>query len=155
MKRVMGPVALVVMLAAGLLGPTVFAQDEMKTLPTLLIKGEIVSLESDDPSATLMKVKDRYGFETPIFVTGTTQFFQGETEALRDSLQAEVEVEVEYNFDINTAKRYAVVVRLPATGDAPASTLVPTPEPPSPAAEETAEAGAAEEAEPEAGTSTP
>ena len=134
-------VALGVILAVGMSSPLARAQEPERTLPTLLIKGEVVSLDADDPSATLIKVKDRYGFETPIFVTGQTKFFQGEAEVLKDSLQVELPVEVEYNFDINTAKRYAVVVKLPAVEGAAAATLIPAPEVPPPAAgDEAAEA---------------
>ena len=63
-------------LALALLMPTaavLAAEAGTKALPTLLIKGEVVSLDTNDPSGTLLKVKDRYGFETPIFLTTDTK----------------------------------------------------------------------------------
>src|SRR3989338_11475378 len=90
------------------------AETEAKALPTLLIKGEVVSLDTNDPSGTLLKVKDRYGFETPIFVTADTKVSQGEAASAVSSVTPGVAVEVEYNFDVNTAKRHAVSVKLAA-----------------------------------------
>ena len=90
------------LLAAGLPVSAVFAEGEAatKTLPTLLIKGEVVSLDAADPSATLLKVKDRYGFETPIYLTPETKVTQGDQAATVESLGQGTAVEVEYNFDI-------------------------------------------------------
>lgn len=126
MKTAEWCVALVMVCAVGTSTAMVHAEEQAKTLPTLLIAGEVVSLDSDDPSATLMRVKDRYGFETPIFVTGQTKFWQGEEEVLKDSLLTGSDIEVEYNFDINTAKRYAVMVKLPAA-ETPAVAAKPAP----------------------------
>ena len=121
-------------LIAGFGAPrAVLALEEARTLPTLLIKGEVISIDIKDANGTLIKVKDRYGFETPIYVTGQTKFFEGETEVLKDKLAEAQEVEVEYSFDINTAKRYAVSMKLPLSEeDETASTFVPTPEAPEP-----------------------
>jgi hypothetical protein len=120
-------------------------EEEARTLPTLLIKGEVVSLDAEHAEAPLVTVKDRYGFETPIFLTGKTLFYQGDAETSQDGLQTGAEVEVEYNFDINTAKRYAVVVRMPAAEGAvaPAAELS-TPSAAASAPEPPAEAPAAE-----------
>lgn len=98
-----------------------------KALPTLLIKGEVVSVDSNDPAATLLKVKDRYGFETPIFLTTDTKVTQGDATTTLASLSAGVPVEVEYNFDVNTAKRHAVSVKLTTPGEAaaPSAPAVP------------------------------
>jgi hypothetical protein len=98
---------------------TALAEDAgVKALPTLLIKGEVVSLDTSDSAAMLLKVKDRYGFETPIFVTPETKVSQADQTLSSSSLQAGAQVEVEYSFDINTAKRYAVAVKLPAAAEA-------------------------------------
>ena len=91
------------------------AEGEAKALPTLLIKGEVVSLDTNDPTGSLLKVKDRYGFETPIFVTTDTKVSQGDAASALSSVTPGVAVEVEYNFDVNTAKRHAVSVKLAAT----------------------------------------
>jgi len=94
-----------------------------RALPTLLIKGEVVSVDTNDPAVTLLTVKDRYGFETPIYLTETTSISQGDTALELSSLTEGKAVEVEYNFDINTAKRHAVTVKLsaPAQAQAPAA----------------------------------
>jgi len=108
-----------VILAVGLVvgggfqGVALGAEDS-RVLPTLLIKGEVVSLDANDPSATLLKVKDRYGFETPIYLEQGTTITQGEAAVEAASLTAGAAVEVEYNFDVNTAKRHAVSVKLAA-----------------------------------------
>jgi len=121
-----------------------YAEDGTKALPTLLIKGEVVSLDTSDPSAELLTVKDRYGFETPILLTQETKISQGAASANATKLAAGTAVEVEYNFDVNTAKRHAVSVKLPtavaveATPPAPVSppmevppaVVAPTPTPP-------------------------
>ena len=110
-------------LAAGLPVVGVSAEEGIKALPTLLIKGEVVSLDTTDPAATLLKVKDRYGFETPIFLSSDTKINRGTEAAASTSLTSGTPVEVEYNFDVNTAKRHAVSVKLatPAAVEAPAA----------------------------------
>ena len=118
------------------LSPALFAaEDSSKTLPTLLIKGEVVSVDANDPAAVLLKVKDRYGFETPIYLTQDTKIAQGDqTLAAADLAQGKA-VEVEYNFDINTAKRHAVSVKVSvAAAQAPAASSETTAEAPAPAA---------------------
>ena len=118
------------------------AEEASKTLPTLLIKGEVVSVDTTDPSAVLLKVKDRYGFETPIYLGQEAKISQGDTTLNASNLAAGTGVEVEYNFDINTAKRHAVSVKLAtptASAAAPSSTATPavpapTPEPATPEA---------------------
>ena len=109
--------------AAVVLGGGVAARaEDGKALPTLLIKGEIVSVDSTDPSALLVKVKDRYGFETPIFLQQDTKVSQGDASVSPTNLTAGTPVEVEYNFDVNTAKRHAVSVKVtPASAQAPAA----------------------------------
>ena len=114
----------------------VSAEGGSKTLPTLMIKGEVVSLDSNDPAATLLKVKDRYGFETPIYLTPETKITQGEAAEPVSSLSAGTPVEVEYNFDVNTAKRHAVSVKVATAAAAPAIEPAAAPaETPAPAAE--------------------
>ncbi|MBI3996949.1 MAG: hypothetical protein HY352_04750 [Candidatus Omnitrophica bacterium] len=158
MKSTVLSITLGVMLAGGLPMSHVFAAEEnAKTLPTLLIKGEVVSLDSTDPSATLLKVKDRYGFETPIFLTPETKMTQGDAAIQVTSLIAGASVQVEYNFDVNTAKRHAVSVKLaapvaaaPAAEAAPAAPAAGTPAPeatPAPAVTEVTEPAAAAPAE--------
>ena len=97
------------------------AEGESKALPTLLIKGEIVSVDTGDPAATLIKVKDRYGFETPIFLKAETKITQGETTLNAGALSSGNTVEVEYNFDVNTAKRHAVSVKVATAAPAEAA----------------------------------
>ena len=113
-------------LASGTAVSMVWAEEASKPLPTLLIKGEVVSLDTNDPTANLLKVKDRYGFETPIFLTPETKITKGEAPVQAANLAAGTGVEVEYNFDINTAKRHAVSVKVasatPAMGKTVAST---------------------------------
>ena len=127
-------------LAAGLPVLGVSAEEGIKALPTLLIKGEVVSLDTTDPAATLLKVKDRYGFETPIFLSSETKINRGADAASASSLTSGTPVEVEYNFDVNTAKRHAVSVKLsmPAAVEAPAAAAAPA-APVAPAAESPAE----------------
>lgn len=112
MKAAVVRIALGVFLASGLATTDLFSDDEVATLPTLLIKGEVVSIDMVD-TATLLKVKDRYGFETPIYLKEDTAITQGETELEKSSIVTGTEVEVEYNFDVNTAKRHAVTVKIP------------------------------------------
>ena len=88
--------------------------EAVKPLPTLLIKGEIVSVDTSDAAATLIKVKDRYGFETPIFLKAETKITQADAAASITALTSGTNVEVEYNFDVNTAKRHAVSVKIAA-----------------------------------------
>ena len=103
-----------VALAGASVAPVVLAVEEAatKALPTLLIKGEVVSVDTSDAAASLLKVKDRYGFETPIYLTKETKISQGDQAATAASLTPKTAVEVEYNFDINTAKRQAVNVKI-------------------------------------------
>jgi len=113
---------------AGLLaGPVRAAEEEaqQRVLPTLLIKGEIVSVDTADPSANLLKVKDRYGFETPIYLTPETKIAQGEQALAAADLKTGTAVEVEYNFDINTAKRHAVNVSLSVPATQAAAPMAP------------------------------
>ena len=138
MKASLWRVGLATMLAGGLGVSVVCAEEGSKVLPTLLIKGEVVSLDTTDPNATLLKVKDRYGFETPIFLTSETKLTQGEATIQAASLTASSKVEVEYNFDVNTAKRHAVSVKLAAAlaaeAAAPAAPSAPGPTASMPAA---------------------
>ena len=116
--------ALLVVAIVGAAGQgAVFAEEGVKALPTLLIKGEVVSVDQADPAGALLKVKDRYGFETPIFLTTDTKISQGDAPEPASALAAGTPVEVEYNIDINTAKRHAVSVKVanPAAA-APAAT---------------------------------
>jgi len=130
-------------LAGGLPASLLTAEEPVaaKVLPTLLIKGEVVSLDTSNPSENLLKVKDRYGFETPIYVTSETKVSQGDAPKDVSGLSAGTAVEVEYNFDVNTAKRHAVSVKLPAAAasaaasEAPAAPVAPAaPAEPAPAA---------------------
>ena len=117
------------------------AEAEAKALPTLLIKGEVVSLDTNDPSGTLLKVKDRYGFETPIFLTTDTKVIQGDAASAISSVTPGEAVEVEYNFDVNTAKRHAVSVKVAA---APAAPSAVAPAAAAPAQQESAPAATAQ-----------
>ena len=114
---------LAVVLLGTLAVPLAGAVEEApKTLPTLIIKGEVVSVDANDPAVSILKVKDRYGFETPIHLTQDTKISQGETAVPAASLAPGSTVEVEYNFDINTAKRHAVRVDVgPTAAPAPAA----------------------------------
>lgn len=118
-------------LSGGGVSQAVFAQEQeaQKSLPTLLIKGEVVSVDTSDPQAALLKVKDRYGFETPIHLSGTTKITQGDQTLTAADLATGAAIEVEYNFDINTAKRHAVSVAVsaPAATAAAAPAAAPTP----------------------------
>src|SRR3989338_8424600 len=136
MKSAWLNIALGVALAGGVAASSARAEDGIKALPTLLIKGEVVSLDTTDPSAELLKVKDRYGFETPIFLTSETKITQGDAPLGASSLAAGTAVEVEYNFDVNTAKRHAVSVKVPVPAAEPAAPEAPA----APAAEEPAPA---------------
>jgi hypothetical protein len=125
MKHAMVRFVIAVGLASASLATLASAEETAKAaLPTLLIKGEVVSNDTTDPSAALLKVKDRYGFETPIYLTPETKITQGDQTLASSSLSAGTPVEVEYNFDINTAKRQAVLVKVSGaatTASAPAA----------------------------------
>ena len=122
MKSLMLKIALGMSLAGVLpVSGALAAEEGVKTLPTLLIKGEVVSIDTSDPAANLLKVKDRYGFETPIFLTSETKITQGESTVEVAALSVGTPVEVEYNFDINTAKRHAVSVKVAAPTQAASS----------------------------------
>ena len=127
MKQAMVRFVVTVGLASASLVSTASAEEAAKAaLPTLLIKGEVVSNDTSDPAASLLKVKDRYGFETPIYLTAETKIAQGDQTLPATGLTAGTSVEVEYNFDINTAKRQAVVVKVggpAATASAPADAV--------------------------------
>ena len=124
-------IAVGAVLAAGVLGQAVFAAEEGTTaLPTLLIKGEVVSLDASDPAAKLLTVKDRYGFETPIYLTQEAKVMRGEETFDLANLATGTAIEVEYNFDINTAKRHAVSIKVavPAAVEQPAAAAPAMPE---------------------------
>ena len=143
MKHQMVRWAMIVALVSAGVVPAMAAEDAPKALPTLLIKGEVVSVDTNDPAESLLKVKDRYGFETPIYLTGETKIAQGDQAMTASQLGVGTAVEVEYNFDINTAKRHGVRVALsqpaapqisasvttPAAVPAPASIPAPIAEP--------------------------
>ena len=130
--------ALTLALMGGAIPVALCAEDASTTaLPTLLIKGEVVSLDTNDPAANLLKVKDRYGFETPIFLTSGTKVTKADAPFTVANLAAGTMVEVEYNFDINTAKRHAVSVKVSApaaAAAAPAAPAAPAEVPAAPAA---------------------
>ena len=124
MKSVVARYGMAMAIAAVLpLGRLSAAEEGAKALPTLLIKGEVVSLDANDPTANLLKVKDRYGFETPIFLTPDTKVTQGDAPFTVANLAAGTMVEVEYNFDINTAKRHAVSVKVNAPAATPPAAM--------------------------------
>ena len=138
MKSTVARFGLAMAVAAALPFGQLFAAEEAsKALPTLLIKGEVVSLDTNDPAANLLKVKDRYGFETPIFLTSGTKVTKADAPFTVANLAAGTMVEVEYNFDINTAKRHAVSVKVSApaaAAAAPAAPAAPAEVPAAPAA---------------------
>ena len=153
MKSVLARVVLGVVLGSGLSAPWASAEEGAKALPTLLIKGEVVSTDTSDPVASLLKVKDRYGFETPIFLTPETKITQAGVDQQASSLAAGTPVEVEYNFDVNTAKRHAVSVKVAAAAAAAPAEIAPEPAAPAdmPAAPPAAEvAPAPAESQPQA-----
>ena len=116
---------MVAVAACGMLAAPILAEEPARpNVPTLLIKGDVLSVDKTDPAAPLLKVKDRYGFETPIYLTPETKVTQGDQAATVESLNQGASVEVEYNFDINTAKRHAVSVKLSAPS-APAASSEP------------------------------
>ena len=120
-SRVLNVALGMALMAAVPMSAVLAAEEEAKALPTLLIKGEVVSVDSNDPAAPLLKVKDRYGFETPIFLTKTSKLTQGDKTIEASSLTAGTAVEVEYNFDVNTAKRHAVSVKVAVPSQAAAA----------------------------------
>ena len=126
MKSVLFRLSMGMVLVGSLSAVAFGAEEGAKALPTLLIKGEVVSLDSNDPSATLLKVKDRYGFETPIFVSQETKVAQGDATMPLTKLAVGTPVEVEYNFDINTAKRHAVSVKVAKPTQAAAAPATPS-----------------------------
>ena len=138
-------VAIAGLLVAGSVIPVIAAEEAPRTLPTLLIKGEVVSLDSSDAAASLLKVKDRYGFETPIYLTPQTTISKGDATGTASDLAAGAPVEVEYNFDINTAKRHAVRVTI-GSPTAATTAAVPAAAPAAPAAASDAPAAPAAEA---------
>jgi len=137
-----------VALVSGSVLPVARAEESQKALPTLLIKGEVVSVDTTDPAAALLKVKDRYGFETPIYLTQDTALRQGEHTLTIADLAGGTPVEVEYNFDINTAKRHAVNVNVSKPAEAP-------PAPAAPAEAPAASSAPAQESAPSADTAAP
>ena len=151
MKSVLSRVALGIILTGGVSASALAAEEASKPLPVLLIKGEIVSLDTNDPAAALLKVKDRYGFETPIYVTPEATIAQGETAVPITGLTTGTSVDVEYNFDVNTAKRHAVSVKLAASVPAPTQAVAA----PAPAVAPAAEMAAPAVAEPPASTPAP
>ena len=146
MKTLMRSVALGLVLAGGM--PALMAEEDAKSLPTLLIKGEVVSLDTNDLTAILLKVRDRYGFETPLYLTQETAVTQGDATLDPAGLEIGAAVEVEYNFDVNTAKRHAVAVRLeaPEAAEEPSALEGALPAP-APGIEMAAEAGDVAEAQ--------
>ena len=135
MKSTVARFGLAMAVAAALPFGQLFAAEEAsKALPTLLIKGEVVSLDTNDPAANLLKVKDRYGFETPIFLTSETKVTKADAPFTAANLSAGTTVEVEYNFDINTAKRHAVSVKVNAPAAPAAAPAAPVPVPAEPQA---------------------
>ena len=121
------------LLVAGLLPVSALRAAEetsAKPLPVLLIKGEVVSMDTNDPTVSLLKVKDRYGFETPIYVTPEAKISQGGDSMAISNLTTGSMVDVEYNFDVNTAKRHAVSVKLAAAPTAAAALTTPSSTPP-------------------------
>ena len=150
MKSAVARLVLGITLVGGVSSAALAVEESAKVLPTLLIKGEVVSLDSSDPAAALLKVKDRYGFETPIYLESATKIMQGEVAVPATSLSTGTPVEVEYNFDVNTAKRHAVSVKVASALVTPAAPAVATPTPVTPAAP-----AAAAPAEPAAPVMTP
>ena len=135
MKSAVLRMTLGVALAAGFVGNASAAEEGVKALPTLLIKGEVVSLDTNDPSVNLLTVKDRYGFETPIYLSSEAKLTKGEAAVDVAQLTPGTPVEVEYNFDVNTAKRHAVSVKIaaaPKAEAAPATVAAPAEAVPSP-----------------------
>jgi hypothetical protein len=143
MKSAVSRVAFGLILAAGLPASRLAAEEAPRPLPVLLIKGEIVSLDTNDPTAALLKVKDRYGFETPIYVTPEAKVIQGEATVPISSLATGMSVDVEYNFDVNTAKRHAVSVKAAAAAAPAPAQAAAAPAPEAPAAETAAPAAPA------------
>ncbi len=136
--------------------PATQAGSAARALPTLLIKGEVLAVDTTDPAATLLKVKDRYGFETPIYLGKEAKIAQGDKALTEADLKAGTPVEVEYNFDINTAKRHAVKVTVgaaPAAAAAAPAALPAAPATSAPAAAPSPAAG--KESKPAPSSSAP
>ena len=121
----------------------VWAEEASKPIPTLLIKGEVLSFDTHDPSATVLTVKDRYGFETPILVSPETKIKRGDQVMGASDVTSGANVEVEYTFDINTAKRHAISVAV-VIPQATVASQPAQPQPASAAATVTTHAPAAE-----------
>lgn len=170
MRIICGSIALGLILMGGTLVSTSAAEESVRALPVLQIKGEVVSLDASDPAVALLKVKDRYGFETPIYITPEAKITQGETAVQIASITSGMAVEVEYNFDVNTAKRHAVSVKLAVVPQAAAAAMpaaspveaapteAPVPPPPTPPAatgESAAPTPSGAPAEPQAPPSQP
>ena len=160
--------ALGLILIGGTLVSTSAAEESAKALPVLQIKGEVVSVDTNDPAAALLKVKDRYGFETPIYITPEAKITQGDAAVQIAGITSGTSVEVEYNFDVNTAKRHAVSVKLAAVPQAAAAAMPAAspveaapagealvPPPPTPTAEPAAPTPSGAPAEPQAPPSQP
>ena len=112
-------------------GPS-FAEEQQqaeKVLPMLLIKGKVISVEAKETGSGLLKIKDRYGFETPIYLGVETAISQSGNPITADQLTVDMNVEVEYNFDVNTAKRHAVAVRVTEVASPMAAPPSPQPQP--------------------------
>lgn len=117
-------------LGGGIVVPALWAEEAPKALPTLLIKGQIVSVDTNDPAAPLIKVKDRYGFETPIYLTKETKIAQGDQTLTVEDLvkHKEPAVTVEYNFNITDAKRTAATVKLEPAAASSAAAVSASPQ---------------------------
>ena len=148
MKREAVRLLLALGLFSASIAPLAAEEAPKATLPTLLIKGEIVTLDTSDPASSLLKVKDRYGFETPIYVTKETKITQNDQAVELADLKSGEMVEVEYSFDINTAKRHAANIRRTPAGATAAATGAA-------AAQAAPEAAAATPAVTDAAASTP
>ena len=123
MRTILWKLGLSLVLLGGTLVPRSAAEESAKALPVLQIKGEVVSLDANDPAVALLKVKDRYGFETPIYITPEAKITQGDAAVQIAGITSGTSVEVEYNFDVNTAKRHAVSVKLAAVPQAAAAAM--------------------------------
>ena len=119
MRRALLGIVLGVSLVGGVAMTDLFSQEDMTSLPTLLIKGEVIALEPSDQS-TLLTLKDRYSLDPDIYLSDNTKVLRGAEVLTLTDLSVGMEVEVEYDFDINTAKRYALSVKVPAP-EAPAA----------------------------------
>ena len=115
MKRVMIRSILGLLLCSAAAAPVLWAAEETaKTIPELLIKGEVEAVDTTDPAENILKVKDRYGFTTPIGLSGETKIMQGDKVVTASDLAVGATVKVRYSFDVNTAKRHAISVEVEA-----------------------------------------